>query len=890
MEKLETCSRRAADPPLSSYCGRLSQDIGEYVAAHVNRIAAKYFPDWRIPGTFLGHQVGSEVHADVAFTLGLLHQFGVARVAGSDVAGAIGTVLRSIDGKRTNTFWSYRVAETLRLCGTFAHNHLMEGWSPGERDNLAAACDSTESIAQLEDGRLPRNYAAVLARCEWARARLGLIPDDAPLLATLAGRTKDLMAANPEGYLDDSDCGCGRYDIYTADLYLFSEPFAHLLGPIWERGVRNVVRLVEKTVTRSGVAFPWGRSTGALAACMTMELGALTLRNGLAGDPGRWLTLVRCAFESLPGWFSGDGLISAHQRRSTYRYRGLHRLLQMTFDCLGKLMWTALSLRQAAAGNSAQPIGREAAFPDQDEFVSFDAARKAGVWCYRSRSLSFVLPVTGSTLNDYLPSPHNPGLFEVPVEMEFPSGVPFAFVGDMRFVAGYLPVEIEKFPGGIRLQYDGYPKAGQWNVGRDTPGLAGRRTVTYRVEGRTIIVEEDLRFGGRPSALGIQITETLRRPLAVQFECPSPHSSTVIETDGMKDFRSFWAELPRAHQMDIQPAEEVRFHYRVTPLLRVLSANHRHHYHRVIYDRLAGQVADGTTMPSSHDARSLPSSYKHWDIFHLHWPEAFGADLDHHREIIADLAAAGVPVVWTQHNLVPHTKDERFPPIYERWAAAARGVIHHSRWGKEQVLQRYPFRSDAIHRVIPHPHFGDGATRLPTNGGVTSGRLRLGIFGAPRAEKRVDMAVRAFTRCGRNDLELSIFSLSASDPVPQDPRIVAHRYEFVPRAIYDARMSSVDLLILPYDSTGMLTTGIVGDVVAHGVPALISDWPYLSETLGDAAIRYGHTEDHLVEALDLLDVSAVTRARQACSGLQERYSPQRIANLTLDLLEAVATA
>lgn len=893
MITLDRQSRTLPESCSANVCERIAAEIGAFALVRLERMAVAYFPGWRIPGIFAGYAIGSDVSADAAFTLSLLHELGHVRIAGGDISNAIGAVLRQVDGRRTDTFWSYRVAESLRPFGSFERNSIMAGWSDDERKNIAVACDSTDRLPELEAGRLPRNYAAVLARCEWARTGLGMIPPNSTLLESLIARTRDLLRENPHGYLDD--CGTARYDIYTADLYLFSEPYAGELAPYWQHGVRNVIRLVEKTVSADGSAFPWGRSSGALAACMTVELGALALRDGLCGEPGRWLTLIKTAFDSIKEWFSDSGLISAHRYRSTYRYRGVHRLLQMTLDCLGKLAWSAVALRDAAAVVRAPAATLAEAFPEQDEFVYFDQERKAGIWCYRSRNgLAFGLPVLGPTLNDYLPAPRSPHLFEIPVEAELPCGVPVAYLGGKRFVGGFVPVEIEKLPRGIRLHYDGYPLAGQWSVSHSTPGLPGRRIVTYRVEGRTLAVDEDLRFGRRPAALGIQIAETLGRPLSVDFECDSDHSVASIATAGMKEYRSFWSELPRVHQLDLQPSDQIRFHYRLKPLIRVASSHRNHPYHRTIYDQLSASVVDSTTMPECHRNAANFSLQEHRDVYHLHWPEHISRDLEVHREIIAGLAAASVPVVWTQHNLEPHKKDHNSAAIFAAWAGAARGVVHHSYWGQTQSAARCSFRPDAVHRVIPHPSFGAGGSRDPLSDrmsveaelGLEPGRLRLGVFGAPRKEKRLDILIRAFLRCRREDVELVIFSMPPGAPRLQHPRVVADPYHFVPDRTYRARLNAVDVVVLPFDD-GMLTTGVVGDVVGHGLPALISDWPYLVETLGDAAICAGRSEDDFVRAIESLSWDAVERARSACRQLQERYAPARIAAMTADLLETV---
>lgn len=343
----------------------------------------------------------------------------------------------------------------------------------------------------------------------------------------------------------------------------------------------------------------------------------------------------------------------------------------------------------------------------------------------------------------------------------------------------------------------------------------------------------------------------------------------------------------------------------IRPVLRVLSFPHQHYYHRTIYDEMGDRVVDGTTLPSCYNLENLPPSLEHWDaaylrqrwdIFHLHWPEIFGTELNEHLEIIRRLAEASIPIVWTQHNLVPHTKDKRFVSIFEAWAEAATAIIHHSRWGMEQTLAYYRFRPDALHRVIPHPHFGNLASPMPDarrqveeEFRLTPGLLRLGIVGAPREEKQVAMVIRAFLACKRQDLELLVLSLRPGDSIPRHPRICGRQYEFVPRNVYNARLTAIDLLVLPFSAEGMLTTGVVADVVGLGIPALTSDWPFLEEVLGNAGIRYGSDEAALVECLRSLDTSKIEQARLECIRLRPLYDPARIADATFQLLETVAT-
>jgi hypothetical protein len=74
----------------------------------------------------------------------------------------------------------------------------------------------------------------------------------------------------------------------------------------------------------------------------------------------------------------------------------------------------------------------------------------------------------------------------------------------------------------------------------------------------------------------------------------------------------------------------------------------------------------------------------------------------------------------------------------------------------------------------------------------------------------------------------------------------------------------------------MLTTGVVGDVVGLGLPAIISSWPYLTESLGAAGLVYDDYE-HLVRLLDSLTEDDLAPARRASRALQDELAWDHIA-------------
>lgn len=329
--------------------------------------------------------------------------------------------------------------------------------------------------------------------------------------------------------------------------------------------------------------------------------------------------------------------------------------------------------------------------------------------------------------------------------------------------------------------------------------------------------------------------------------------------------------------------------------IRVVSAQYDQYYHRLLYDQLRPYVEDAPLL-SGH-LTGPDGLGNNADIFHLHSPEdlPLGADVNEHQRFAESLDRSGIRLVWTQHNFHPHDKSLRaaYQPIYDEWARRADTIIHHSQWGMRQCQTRLPFRTDAKHFLVPHGHFGPLMPELPeldpedcrVELGLEPGKLCLGIIGHPRAEKRTMMAMDAFVAADRQDMQLLVLSLGDHDCIPTHPLIVALRHKALPRCQYNRRLRSIDVALMPFES-GMLTTGSVADVIALGIPAAISVWPFLSEMLGDAGIVYGDTQESLTSCIADLAPERILSARTATRALRSNFDYSVVASLALTALQA----
>jgi hypothetical protein len=318
---------------------------------------------------------------------------------------------------------------------------------------------------------------------------------------------------------------------------------------------------------------------------------------------------------------------------------------------------------------------------------------------------------------------------------------------------------------------------------------------------------------------------------------------------------------------------------------------------------LRGSVRGGVrVLPYPTKLQFSPKpNFRFVDIFHLHFVEIMGHDYGQTKELISELKTNGTKIVWTAHDLTPHFKhQEFFDPIFQLWAYAADGMIHHSHYGERRIRERYDFPDSTLHTVIGNRYrreHGDlnlekKRAEFESQLGIAPAKIRIGLIGVPRAEKKVREFLDGVTLSTARDIQVVCWSLRPGETAPHDERIaIAEPYSWVYEHTHEKRLAVCDLIALPIDPDGeMLTSGFVVDAVAMGLGILASEWEYLTESAGEAAIPCGHSAESVAECLNALTVTDVVKARAASLELRSHLDWESAREPTLNFYQAVLDA
>ncbi len=210
-------------------------------------------------------------------------------------------------------------------------------------------------------------------------------------------------------------------------------------------------------------------------------------------------------------------------------------------------------------------------------------------------------------------------------------------------------------------------------------------------------------------------------------------------------------------------------------------------------------------------------------------------------------------VVWTLHNVLPHTPifaDDR--RARRRLVDACDLVIAHSPSALDDLERRTGARP-RLARVIPLGPFAVRAPRVPRRAS-----RHVAFFGKIELYKGVEELLEAFALLPADcPLRLTVAG-ACTDPSLREriergaarlgPRVTL-RLEHLPATDVNELLADIDALVLPFRA--VTTTSTASQAQAHGVPVVLPDLPNLGD-LRAGAIRYDGSVAELTATLEAL--------------------------------------
>jgi glycosyltransferase involved in cell wall biosynthesis len=281
-----------------------------------------------------------------------------------------------------------------------------------------------------------------------------------------------------------------------------------------------------------------------------------------------------------------------------------------------------------------------------------------------------------------------------------------------------------------------------------------------------------------------------------------------------------------------------------------------------------------------------------------------GSDGD---EVVPVLRSLTVPVIAVLHTVLtapsPHQR-----LVLEQVAASAEAVVVMAETPRRRLLQAYDVQPSTIH-VIPH-----GAPELPPEPDTTGGdptRPTVLTWGLIGPGKGIEWGIEAMADL-RDLHPLPRYVVAGeTHPKVREHHGEAYRESLLDRAeqlgvtdmvdIRDGYLDSAtlaglvagsDVVLLPYDSTDQVTSGVLVEAVAAGLPVVATAFPHARELLGGGSGILVPQQDGAAMARALRRVlaepGAAAEMRRAAQALGPQLRWSAVADRYRDLGAAVS--
>ena len=239
-------------------------------------------------------------------------------------------------------------------------------------------------------------------------------------------------------------------------------------------------------------------------------------------------------------------------------------------------------------------------------------------------------------------------------------------------------------------------------------------------------------------------------------------------------------------------------------------------------------------------------------------------------------------------------------PAHRQFLRSQRGVVVHSRWAAERLLEEDPeLAVEVVPMGVPLPPRiePERGIRLREELGIPRAAPLLGSFGFQTRIKRTTSVVEALRRPGLETAHLLV--VGQEDPYSDLDRRIreagvgerVHRLGYVPFERMQESMAAVDLCLnLRYPTAGETSASLLR-VLASGQPAVVSDFGPMQDLPEDVSAKVAPGEDEVEDLASVLRALLADPSRLAAMGDRARawvaseHDPARAASILVGAAE-----
>ncbi len=260
----------------------------------------------------------------------------------------------------------------------------------------------------------------------------------------------------------------------------------------------------------------------------------------------------------------------------------------------------------------------------------------------------------------------------------------------------------------------------------------------------------------------------------------------------------------------------------------------------VVHDLVAGSVASAAGAADALNSFDVVIVQHEYGIYG--GPEG--------QDVISLLEAVHVPIIVVLHTVLADPSPMQ-RMVLERVAAAASAVVVMTQTARSRLLDSYSIAADKI-SLIPH---GSADNRTGTASTASPGRAKVLTWGLLAPRKGIEHAVDAIAMLRERGLYVDYQVAGQTHPreLKRDGEgyrralktrasngRVADRVHFDGRFQTAAALShlirTADIVLLPYESSEQVTSGVLIEAVTAGRPVVSTCFPHAVELLGAGLI------------------------------------------------------